>query len=81
MANVLQLDQQDVNLSVEYFLNNMNSILDEHAPLKWINKYKSKLLDKKTLDNPCHSEIYHCQKQIVKKVLKYKRFTNKRNFS
>ena len=39
-SNVLQLDQQDVNLSIASFLNNMNSILDEHAPLKWIKKYK-----------------------------------------
>ena len=41
-SNVLQLDQQDVNLSIESFLNNMNSILDEHVPLKRINKYKLK---------------------------------------
>ena len=41
-SNVLQLDQQDGNLSIESFLNNMNSILDEHAPLKRINKYKLK---------------------------------------
>ena len=42
-SNVFQLDQQDVNLSIESFLNNMNSILDEHEPLKWINKYKFKV--------------------------------------
>ena len=45
-SNVLQLDQQDVNLSIEFFLNNMNSILDEHAPLKRINKYKLKFKSK-----------------------------------
>ena len=39
-SNVLQLDQQDINLSIESFLTNMNSILDEHALLKRINKYK-----------------------------------------
>ena len=31
-SDVLQFDQQDVNLSIELFLDNMNSILDEHAP-------------------------------------------------
>ena len=32
--DLLQIDQQNVNLSMESFLNNMNSILDTHAPLK-----------------------------------------------
>ena len=41
-SDVLQLDQQDVNLSIESFLDNMNSILDEHAPLKRVNKHKLK---------------------------------------
>ena len=42
-SNVLQLDQRDVNLSIESYLNNMNSILDEHAPLKLkFNKLKFK---------------------------------------
>ena len=35
--SVIQLDQQDVNLSIASFLDNMNSILDEHALLKNIN--------------------------------------------
>ena len=33
-SDLLQIDQQNVNLSMESFLNNMNSILDPHAPLK-----------------------------------------------
>ena len=45
-SDVLQLDQQDVNLSIESFLDNMNSLLDEHAPLKRINKYKLKFKSK-----------------------------------
>ena len=39
-SDVLLLDQQDVNLSINSFLDNMNSI--EHAPLKFVNKYKLK---------------------------------------
>ena len=31
---------KDVNLSINSFLDNMNSILDEHAPLKRVNEYK-----------------------------------------
>ena len=40
MSYILQLDQQNVDLSIESFLNNMNSILDSNAPFKRINKYK-----------------------------------------
>ena len=45
-SDVLQLDQQDVNLSINSFLDKMNSILDEHAPLKQVNKYKLKFKSK-----------------------------------
>ena len=45
-ADVLQLNQQDVNLSINSFLDKMNSILDEHAPLKRVNKYKLKFKSK-----------------------------------
>ena len=38
-SDVLQLDQQDVNLTIELCLDHMNAILDEHVPLKRINKY------------------------------------------
>ena len=41
-TDLLQIDQQNVNLSMDSFLNNMNSILDPHAPLKKVNKYKLK---------------------------------------
>ena len=41
-----KLDQQDVNLSIESFLDNTNSALDEHIPLKRINKYKLKFKSK-----------------------------------
>lgn len=36
-SNVLHLDQQEMNLSTESFLDNTNSILDEHEPLKLID--------------------------------------------
>ena len=45
-SDVLQLDQQDVNLSINSFLDKMNSILDEHASLKHVNKYKLKFKSK-----------------------------------
>ena len=45
-SDLLQLDQQDVNLAINSLLDNMNSILDEHAPLKRVNKYKLKFKSK-----------------------------------
>ena len=45
-SDILQLDQQDVNLSSNSFLGHMNTILDEHAPLKQFNKCKSKFESK-----------------------------------
>ena len=37
--DILHLDQQNLDLSIKSFLNNMNSILDSNAPFKKINKY------------------------------------------
>ena len=45
-SDVLQIDQQDVNLSINSILESMNSILDEHALSKWINKYILKFKSK-----------------------------------
>ena len=39
-SDILQLVQQKVDLSVESFLNNMNSILVSNTPFKRVNKYK-----------------------------------------
>ena len=68
-SNVLQLDQQDVNLSIESFLNNMNSILDQHAPLKRINNYKLKFKSKPWITPAI-------QKSITVKNNLLKRFIN-----
>ena len=68
-SDVLQLDQQDVNLSIESFLDNMNSILDEHAPLKRINKYKLKFKSKPWI-------ITAIKKSITVKNKLLKRFIN-----
>ena len=45
-AYLLQIDQQNVYLSMNSFLNNMNSILVTHVPLKKVNKYKLKFQTK-----------------------------------
>ena len=42
----LKLDEQNVNYSTESFLNKINSLLSNYAPLKKINKYKLKFRSK-----------------------------------
>ena len=44
---LLQIDQQNINLTMDSFLNNINTILDVHAPLIKVNKYKLKFKTKK----------------------------------
>ena len=56
-SDVLQLDQQNVNLSIESFLDNTNSILDEHIPLKRINKYKLKFKSKSWITSAIQKSV------------------------
>ena len=39
-SEILQLDQHNVNLSMDSYLDHMNAILHIHAPNKKVNKYK-----------------------------------------
>ena len=57
MSNVFQLNQEEVNLTVESFLTNMNSLLDEHLPLKGINKYKLKFKPKSWIPSAIQQSI------------------------
>ena len=38
LSNILNLKHGNVNVSTEDFVNNMNDLLDKHAPLKKISK-------------------------------------------
>ena len=58
-----------VNLYIEPFLDNMNSVLDEHAPVKQINKYRLKFKSKPWLTLAIQNSI------IIKNNL-LKRFIN-----
>ena len=55
------------SLSINSFLHNMNSILDEHAPLKGVNKYELKFKSKLWI-TPAIQNTIKCQKQSVKKI-------------
>ena len=55
-----------MNLSISSFLDNMNSILDEHASLKRVNKYKSKFKSKFWITPAIQKSM--CQKPSTKKI-------------
>ena len=66
--DLLQIDQQNVNLSVESFLNNINSILDVHAPLKKVNKHKLKFKTKPWITPALQKSILN-KNNLLKKFI------------
>ena len=67
-ADLLQIDQQNVNLSLDSFLNNINSILDVHAPLKKVNKYKLKFKTKPWI-TPALQKSISIKNNLLKKFI------------
>ena len=74
-ADLLQLDI----FSMDIFLNKMDSILDTHALLKKVNKYKLKFKTKSWITPALQLSIL--LKQLTKKVHNCKKSSNKRNIS
>ena len=68
-SDILQLYQQNADLSIKSSLNNMNSILDSDALFKMFNQHK--LGFKTTLDNSCSSKINLFQKLITQQINKF----------
>ena len=67
-ADLLQIHQQNVNLAMESFLNNMNSILDTQAPLKKVNKYKLKFKKKPWITSSLKKSI-SIKNNLLKKFI------------
>ena len=67
-TDLLQIDQQNVNLSMESFLNNINSILDVHAPLKKVNKCKLKFKTKPWITPALQKSILN-KNNLLKKFI------------
>ena len=67
-TDLLQIDQQNVNLSMESFSNNINSILDAHAPLKKVNKYKLKFKTKPWITSALQKSIFN-KNNLLKKFI------------
>ena len=70
-ADLLQIDQQNVNLSLNSFLNNINSILDVHAPLRKVNKYKLKFKAKPWI-TPALQKSISIKNNLLKKFINAK---------
>ena len=71
-SDILQLDQQNVNLSIESFLiYNMNSVLDSNAPFKRVNKYKLRFKTKPWI-NPALQKSISVKKSLLNKFIESK---------
>ena len=67
-AELLQIDQQNVNLSMDIFLNKMDFNLDTHAPLKKVNKYKLKFKTKPRI-TPALQKSISIKNNLLKKFI------------
>ena len=70
-SDVLQLDQQNVDLSIESFLNNINSILDSNAPFKRVKKYKLRFKTKPWI-TPALQKSISVKNSLLNKFIKSK---------
>ena len=70
-ADLLQIDQQNVNFSMDIFLNKMDSILNTHAPLKKVNKYKLKFKIKPWI-TPALQKSISIKSNLLKKFITVK---------
>ena len=70
--NILKLDEKNVNLATSNFLDTINSVLNKHAPLKKVNKYKVRFKNKPWITSGIQKSIY-----IKNKLLK--KFINKKD--
>ena len=68
-SDILQLDQQNVDLSIECFLNNMNSIIDSNAPFKRVNKYKLRFKTKPWI-TPALQKSVSVKNSLLNKFIK-----------
>ena len=68
MAEILQHDQHNVNLSMDSYLDHVNAILDIHAPYKKVNKYKLRFKIK-TLITPALQPSIAVKNHLLKKFI------------
>ena len=76
----LKLDEQNVNYSTESFLNKINSLLSNYAPLKKINKYKLKFRSKPWITTGLQKSI-SVKNKFLTNFIKKKDPAKKQNFT
>ena len=69
--SILNLNNNNVNLSFDNFLKHMNDLLDKHAPFKKISKYKLKLKTKPWITTGLEKSIF-IKNTLFKKFIKLK---------
>ena len=70
-SNILNFKHGNVNVSMENFVNNMNDLLDKHAPFKKISKYKLKFKTKPWITPPLQKSI-SIKNALFKRYIKLK---------
>ena len=55
--NILKLDEKNVNLATNNFLDTINSVLNKYAPLKKVNKYKLRFKNKPWINSGIQKSI------------------------
>ena len=70
-SNILNLKHGNVNVSMENFVNNMNDLLDKHAPFKKISKYKLKFKTKPWITAALQKSI-SIKNSLFKKYIRLK---------
>ena len=83
-SNILNLKDGNVNVSMENVVNDMNDLLDKHAPFKKISKYKLKFKTKPWITAALQKSISiknsFCKKYIkLKCPVKKMKYTNNTN--
>ena len=76
---LLKIEQQNINFSLETYLSKINSLLDTHAPLKKISKYKLKFKTKPWI-TPGLQKSIAVKNKLLKKFIHLKE-PNKKLYS
>ena len=69
--NIFKLDEKNVNLATNSFVDTINFVLNKYAPLKKVNKYKPRFKDKPWISSGIQKSIY-IENKLLKKFISKK---------
>ena len=70
-SDILQIDRENMDLSINPFLNNMNSILYTNTPFKRVSKYKLRFKTKPCITPALHKSV-SVKNSLLNKFIKSK---------